>query len=412
MAEIPTPILIFGDEYLSRNNIVATKKNHPDIEWVTMSASKDTLDDIRAEVGMEGWLVQDKVVIIEDIPNKKDVREFILDVAVNCPTHTKLIVLDSNNHIKVDPKTQKFGKTWAPFVKSFKEISGCKVINNGEKFTEKTGNDASDFVKKEFAKEKIKIGSEATSLLISIVGYGRGLLASEVEKLCLTCPNPVTSEFITDNAFPTASEAIIYKFSNSIDTGNYSKAINSAQEFTKIFKIDANVLIDIMFKKARWQLVVAYYYHGGTSWGAMADKLMEMGKSPSYVWNHPSLSTDKKKTLSDQYGGKEGSIADFLIKKQGVPEHCFKHNNDKNKPRSESIPMKFMAQQIVSFVQNKIVNPHMNDELVKDKVLNRAMLVYSGVYEKLVAIRKGQNKDKNIEEAIKLLVSTNPYNFD
>ena len=427
MASIPSPILIFGDKYLSRNNIIVTKKKHPDLNWVTLSATSSSLNEIRAEVGTGSWDSQEKVVVIEDIPNRKEVREFLLDIAKNTTEETGIIVVDTKNHIKIDPKTQTFGKTWAPFVRAFKKIDGSTVINNGDPYNDKSRESCVSFVEKAFLKNGVQIKSSEVELVLSIVGYDRGLLLSDIEKMSLTASSPITSEFIIENAFPGSKEAIMYKFSNALDSGLYTEAINSVDEFIDVHGINENVLADMLMKKARWQLAAAYYYYKGASWAEVTEKIMNMGKFPSYVWHHPKLDFQKKSEIADQY---KDNRAKFLITKQGMPYYCFqelveaskktiKKTKKTNKPtkatskkgRAEVIPMKFMASQISSFVRDKIVNPRLSDENIKIKTYKRALKVYLFAFEKLVEIRKGKNPRQSLKDGIRMFVNLNPDNF-
>lgn len=106
MSKIPSPILIYGDKYLSRNTLIAAKKKFVDYEFETMSSTSSTHDDIRAEVGTYDWTGAKKVIVIEDFANNKDTREFLLDICKNIPEDKSVILLDTLNSIKIDPKNR------------------------------------------------------------------------------------------------------------------------------------------------------------------------------------------------------------------------------------------------------------------------------------------------------------------
>ena len=151
--QIPSPILIFGDPFLSRNNIIDAKKKYSHATWVTMSVSTESLNDIRMEAGISGWDESPdftKIIVLQDIPNRKQVREFLLDLCSTSPNFTKFIVWDSKCHIKVNPKTKTIDKIWGDFVNVFKKINGSKIINNGEKLTEKEENSCVSYVKNSY----------------------------------------------------------------------------------------------------------------------------------------------------------------------------------------------------------------------------------------------------------------------
>jgi DNA polymerase III delta subunit len=414
---MPSPILIFGDYYTSKNQVVGIRKKNPDFNWITLSATECSIDEIVSEVGTEDIFGSENAFIIQDIPNNKEMRSFILDLISNS-CHAKLIIWDSLGHIKRDAKTGSILKTWDEFVKTIQANSGSHVQNNGDPYTEKDIDNCVEFIKKKFASLGKKIDRREANMLIKIVGYDRGILDSEIRKLAFTSPDFVSIDFIVENAFPLTQESILWKFSNILDTGSYSKITVAIEEFLDS-GINGNVLAEVMLKKARWQLATVSFYHKGESWFNISNKLMNMGNFPSSVW-HSDVSIEDKNKASDKYNSFE-SIMYFFKSNQGLPSRFFKLKKPKQKmlksgkpsktqpklslKRSEKLPMKFIADQTVSFVKNKIIGERKSQD-DKEAALNRAKRVYVGVYKHLVDVRLDKNTPQSLNEMAKLLSDT------
>jgi len=409
----PSPIFIYGDLYVAQNTITSAKKKYPELKWVVKSASTESLESIRMEAGLFSWDDSEKVLLIKEIPDKKAVREFLIDLSSSCADSTKLIIWDSENHVKLDPKTRIMEKTWEEFIETFRGIKGAKIINSGDLLTEKQMDECIDFVIKCFEKHGKEISSYEARILINIVGYDRGLLDSDISKMCITCPNKIDAQFILDNAFPTSKEAVLYKLSNVLDTGTYEDAINMTEQFLNN-GINGNVIAEIFAKKARWQMVVAHLWAMGMPWGSISGKLMGMGRFPSAIWYNEEINENEKRSIAEQYQSPDG-IIDFLTSKQGIPRRYLKIIEDKKakikttmtRKGAEIIPMPFMADQYVNTVRNHIVAPNSDvpEQELKKKVLNRAIRVYLFVQEKLANIRYGKNPSQQIQEIIEALKS-------
>ena len=418
-SNIPSPILIFGDLYVSKNNVIAVKRKFPNLTWVTKSATTDSVDDIRAEAGLSLWTCEEKVIIIQDIPNQKAIREFLVDLAKNCPITTKLLIWDSNEHIGVDPKTKAIDKTWSEFVNEFGNIKGSKIVNNGAILTEKEGGDSIDYVIKRFESRNRKIGYKEAKLLTTIVGFDRGMLDSDIKKMCLTCPEVVDAKFIIENAFPTTSDAVLYKLGNVIDDGTLEDCINMTERFLAS-GTNENEIAVILIRKARWQLVVASLWSLGLDWGSISNKMMDMGKFPSSLWHNDQLEDSRKRKEAELVQSPTEMML-FMNKQQGVPERYFKPIEDKATPKgktamsrknAEIVPMSFMADLTVNFVRNKIArtDKYPIDE-IKKRVLDRAIKVYRFCSNKMAEIRYGGNPTQDLQEMIKALNNTSLENF-
>lgn len=425
MTKLSSPVLLFGDPYLCKNDIIAVKQRDPQATWVTMSLTDDSPDKIRMEAGTASWDDSEKVIILEELPNRKQIREFVLDLVTTLPSLTKLIVWDSKGTIKINPKTRTLDKTWSEFVAAFKKIDGSKVINNGGEITDKTKGDCIPFIQQCFAKHKKNIGIEEARLLVSIVGYRKGMLQSDIDKMSLTSPETVTSDFILENAFPSSKEAIIYKLSNVLDTLSYEASINMMDRFLG-HGINENVIADTIVKKARWQMAAVSLWIEGMTWDVIATKLSLMGKFPSCIWHNPKMNSSNKKKESEIFQDEEGMLK-YLTQKEGYPRQYFKitvpsknkvRKSKKNpaaetttqvkKKRAEAFPMPFMANQTVDFVKTQIVrNNSSNTEEERQEILDRAINVYLFCQDKLAQIRYGKNPVQDLQEMVRAITNVN-----
>lgn len=421
MSSIPSPILIFGDSYISKNNLVSVKKKYSNLKWVTKSASKDSLNDIRMEASISSWDDSEKVMLIQELPNKKNVREFLLDLAQTCHSQTKLIIWDSSNQITVDPKSQTIEKTWSDFVSDIRKIPGSKVINNGEKLTEKSGEDGVNFVIKKFEDCGKVIESKEAKLLLSIVGYDRGMLESDIKKMSIIAPDYITAQFILDNAFSTTRESLLYKINNMIDSGNYEGCIDIIERFLSS-GTNHNEIAVVIAKKARWQLAATYFWYSGIDWSDIPNKLMEMGRFPSDIWHDFQIDSREKKFKSEKFQGPNG-IVKYMSENMGIPRRILKLKVEEEvkeaKPGKENkvkttrkgaevLPFDFLANLTVDFVKNKIVNANREIpiNILKEKILDRAIRVYLFVQNKLSEIRYNGNPDQDLQEMVTCIVNT------
>jgi hypothetical protein len=324
MIDIPSPILLIGDILLSKKTIVGAKKKYKNCHWEIVNASEQSPDEIRMMSGFNPFGVNEKIVLIENIPNKKAVREFLLDLVKSSTNNLKFILWDSNNHIKVDPKTKEFSKTWIDFVNGIKKTPNSKVIDSGSDFSDKENMDYVKFIQDCFKKYGKVIEDRTAIIFGDIVGRNRGMILSEVQKLSIACPNQLTESFIVENTYPTTSEGVLYKFGNAIDSANMGNAISTLEDFLAR-GTNHYVLAEILMKKARWQLVTAHLWSNGSSWYEIPDELMEMGKFPSNIWHDSKNSANDKKRLTYQFTGSAGpeNRANYLIENLGIPSDFF-----------------------------------------------------------------------------------------
>lgn len=399
-----SPILLIGDPYVSKNTLNKLRSNSANARWITLSASKESLDHIRLEVGCASFDDREKIVVIEEIPNRGQVRDFLLDLSANCPENTKIVLYDSDEVVKIDPKTNLADQSWQAFLSSFKKIDGSKVINNGNSLSEKDSVDCITFIKKAFSNHKIFIETSEAILLANIVGHDKGLLDSEINKLALTSPPSITSDFIVENAFPSSKESLVYKLSNVLDSLSYSASVELVDRMYES-GIHYNVLADLLIKKARWQLVLIYFMSRGASWDEAKNKMMDMGKFPSFVW-HKNITAPEKKLIETKFQDQK-ELREYLMHKRGLNYSHFKKSVYKKeasikkrkskKPIAEvSEPVKSKAERIthpyileclVNFLKNKVIasNPGIKD--IREALLSRAMAIYAELHERIVQMR-------------------------
>jgi len=414
--EIPSPILMIGDPYLAKNGIVIAKKKYKNAHWETVNATTQSLDEIRMISCFSQFGVTDKIVVVQDIPNKKQVREFILDLVSSSTNSLKFIVWDSNNHIKIDPKTKEIMKTWAEFYDKIKCMPNSKIINHGEDFSEKESMNSITYVQDCFSKFGKKISDRSAMVFIDMVGKNRGMLYSEAKKIAINCPDNISESFIVDNVFPSSTEAVLYKFGNIIDKGNIEQSIIALEDFIA-HGANEYVLSEILMKKARWQLAVAELWaNADLQFHEISSEIMLMGKFPSISWHDRNMSDNAKKNYGLKFNTSNTKV-EFLVEKLGFPEYMFKVEKEKEKKKKddeevkkekcvgEVIPMQFMAQQIVDFVK-KIVdeNSKIPSNELKNKVLDRALYTYLNISELMKSNRYDQKDTKqNLYEMVKLL---------
>lgn len=401
---MPSPVLILGDRGLSQNNINAAKRKYKYYKWLNFSAKTNTADEIRTAAGQGDFLSSKKAIIIQEIPNKKEIRSFLSDLVKLSSENLKFILWDSENEIKVDPKTKTFNKTWTGWINEIKENPYHKIINNGETFTEKEGGDCVKFIQSRFLKAKKNISDQNARLLSQIVGRDRSMLDTEISKLILIAPNEIDESFIIENAFPSAKDAVLYQFGNVLDTCSYGDSITMMQKFLDM-GVNENVLADIMVKKARWQLAAASLWEQGMSWPEVITALMQMGKFPSSIWHERTITPTEKRKSSEGLKELEDRMK-YMNKIYGMRE--WQMDASKKKARAEVIPMEFMAELTTKFLRNNIIAPHFNqykEPEMKERLVDRCLKVYLFSLNKLKEVRYGENPKQDVMEMVAALTS-------
>ena len=413
---IPSPVLIYGDRFVCLQKINAARERAKDVPWFDFSMKKDDWSDISTEVTTSTWSGEDKLVMIRDVPNQKAAREFLIELCVEYGTYAKIIIWDS-----LDAITD--AKTWTDFVAEFKTIHGSKVVFGGTPFDDKGKDEAIIFTIDRFKSHGKEIERSVAETFVNITGYNRGLIASEVEKLTLTCSSPVSREEIIFNTFRTAKMKTLYELGTALDTGSYELSIEMLHKFLES-GMNENVLADVMVRKARWQLIAASYWKSGCQWSVIPDMLVEMGQFPSAIWHNDSIAPSDRRRRSDGMDDRDG-IHKYATEVLGLPDSLVgvtpfvpkKTKTGKEKKataadkklgigRSERIPMRFMAAQIASFVRHNIVSRNKGVKNLKNKVFNRALNVYSSMHNNLVAIRYGEDSVQQLHEMVRSLTST------
>ena len=404
--KMPSPILMIGDAALCKNNIVLGKKKYNEANWIEMSFSDHSVDEIRGESSSLNLFMSPKVIVLKDFPNQKAIREFILNL-ISTQGKVKFVVWDSLNQIKPDPKKGTFNKTWSDWIDEIKNISSSKFINNGFVSNEK---DSIGYIQSLFKKKKINCEYNVARLFTQIVGGERGIIDSEVNKLSLVVENSITEEEVLQYAYPITQEAVIYQLGSALDSNNYSLVISTLEDFLSK-KIHVNVLCEILMKRARWQLIVLDKWSRNIPWANIEKELMSMGSFPSsLVFEDKVKASDRlkiKKELSDPIKAKE-----YMTGPMGMPDYYFERLNEKGSKlkKSDKIPLPFIATQITQYVKDIIIHGNISrigSEATKSIALSHGMETYLGVSEGLKRIRYGANEKEELYEMIKILMSNN-----
>ena len=392
---IPSPTLLIGENSLCRSSLISARKKYANYDWVEVSIDEN-LSEIREIASNNGLFETPKVIVIKDFPNQKAIREFLLDLVKNTDDMIKFVLWDSNNFIKPDPRTKCFAKTWEDFIDKLREIDGFKLLNAGFNFTEKEEEECVEYVIDLFKKNNKSIDNEAGALFVSILGKNKVSIKSEINKFCLAfSENDIDKEKVSEFTYPSNKEVVLYLFNDSLDN-SYESALNMMNSLLEI-GINANVLIEIMMKKVRWQLAIANFYVSGMPLYEISSKLMLMGKFPSFVWHDPKMSNSLKKKESEKYEEPEDKVK--LLLSKGLPERCVK--KDIVKIRAESIPMDFMAIQLVENYNRKYIS-----KLSKDKLLDKALENYEFISNALKDIRYGDDPIGKLYSCIYQLTET------
>lgn len=436
MLNISSPILIFGDVSLSKNIITSAKTRYKDVRWDIVSATNSDLDEIRMIAGFNGFDSNEKIVLIEDLPNKKAVRDFILDLIKTTDKSVKFIIWDSNGHMKMDPKTKTMCKSWSDFYSAMLCTTDSKVIDSGSNFTDKEDVNCVKFIQDGFRQFNKTIDNRTAIIFSDIVGKNRGLLLSEIRKIAVNSPDILTEDFIIENTFPTSSEAVLYKLGNVIDSCNFHASISMLDDFLSR-GISPYLIAEILLRKARWQLAVMSLWSAGSSFNNIVDEIMDMGRFPSNVWHGNYDNTSKKYSTISCPDLK--SKVSYMTEKLGLPEYFFNSGNRSKKDSEDSkeskdskdskdekseksekgdsgevIPMRFMAQQIVDFVKVKIIEKNKkylengNECEFKSKMTSKMMDNYLNILDQYKNIRYNQKDSVYVlHEMIKTII-----NFD
>ena len=412
MSDMPSPVLIIGDAKLGEDTVTKAKNKYKSFYWETVSASDQSCDEIRMMSGFNQFGCSKKVVLIKDLPNRKQTRSFLSElVKISSPT-LKFVIWDSTGTIKIDPK-KGINKTWQEWIDELESNKGFVLVNSGGDFAENDTQSSTKYVQDLFAKRKRTIDSSAAKILVSLVGKNRSMISSEVDKLCITSPSVVTREFVLDHTFPTSKEAVLYKFSNDMDK-DYPTAVSSLETFLSL-GTNSNVLAQIIVTKARWHLMICHLFSQGMSWNSVRNEILGMGKFPSCVWHNEELTYDQKKNLAIKLNDVE-NLKKFMTRKLGIPEDYLEIEPPKTKTvskavkRGEIIPLPFMADMMVDYaknIHNNISKKYINNE-VKSKLLERAVEVYLSTSDNLKQIRYSvDDQTECLHDMIR--VWANPY---
>jgi len=402
--DMPSPILIIGDASLSKKNIVAGKKRYNTIQWIEMSFSDYSVDEIRGEASSQNLFMQSKAIVLKDIPNQKAIREFIVSL-INTQPNTKFVIWDSLNNIKPDSKKGIFNKTWSTWINEIKGIKNSKFINNG--FETNQEKDVIPYIIQLFSKKKISCNNDVARLFYQIIGSNRGIINSEVNKLALVVNGKVEEEDILNYAYPITQDAIIYKLGNALDSNNYSNVISTLEDFLNK-KVHPNVLSEILMKRARWQLIVLDKWAKGVAWSQIERELLAMGKFPSTLQFRDRVILSEQKKIKKELSSPD-KAKEYMVNRRGMPEYYFERLEGKGVKlkKSERLPLPFVATQVVNYVKDIIVFPNVQKnglEEFKSVALQKGIKQYLAISECLKCIRYGDDAKTKLYEMIRYLM--------
>ena len=397
---LPHSILLYGDPYLAKNKILEIKKKFSsNSSWQHLSLKTDKLDFICSEVCAMSFGNETRFFILEDFSIKtKDDRSFLIRMAKDHSEDSHVILFDSKSAITIDPKTNLPNKTAKAFIKEFKEIDNCRSLNMGSPVDEANQGDIKHFIKHCFEKHDRQISDKLVGVLISIVGYDKGLLYSDIEKLCMIAPKTITHKFILDNAFPTSKESLLYKLSNILDTGSHKDSILMIDRLVKS-GFEPTQISYAMCQKIRTQLAISYYWTIDLSYGQIKNALMNMGKFPAALWHSNKYDNQDKKNLSAKYNSVEAKQG--YLKKRGLCSWHFKSHGeigmtkagDLKKVRSSTISHPYVAECAIKFFQKRVLTMPSDGtggnykKMVFDKVLHS----YLKISDKTFSVRKNDH---------------------
>lgn len=400
-----TVAFFYGDSALAKKDIFSLKKKYSNLEVLEFSLSDDSFDEIMTACASSCFASEQKIVILSDIPNKKDAREFILRLSNLLGEEVKLIIWDSENIIRVDPKTKSINDTWNNFLLELKNISGVKVVDFGSEFTEKEEGDVVKYISLLFSKKGKTIDQEAAKLIFSMVGGVRSNLATEVEKLSLLDYQNINREIVLEYCYAINQEAILWKFSSILDKCSILDAMAAIREYLNN-DVNENVLAEIMMKRARWQLTAAYFWSQGMQWYDVDAELLRFGKFPSIVWRDESKSQSEKKSLEAKY--KEIENTTSLFEGIGFDKSVFKKlkMSGAKLKSSDVLPMPFLANQITSFLNSKIVGQNSQkytQKEIRSKLALKCLSTYLTVSDKMKEMRFNNTPESSLYEMARAL---------
>jgi hypothetical protein len=139
------------------------------------------------------------------------------------------------------------------------------------------------------------------------------------------------------------------------------------------------------------------------NWAEVKNKLVEMGKFPSSIWHNNNLTFSQKKKSSEMFDSLK-KMVNYLSTEKGIPSHYFKKVEKKR--NTECLPLPFMADQIIEFLQEKIILPNRSlpENELKNKVLDRGIRTYLKVISGLKQIRYDMKNQSPLYEMIAALI--------
>lgn len=387
---------IFGDSILGSEIINEIKDSYSGYNWSSVCFSRENLKDIKILCKSCGIFDIAKIVLIKDIKNTKEFKDLVLSLTKSTLDNLKIIIWDSSEIINIDPKIG-VNKTWSDFFNKCKVSNNFKFINNGSDFHEKDNIKINNYVRDLFLKNNRRIDKKNIDLFVEIVGKNRGIIYSEVKKLCITAKEEIDKQFILENTFPSSKSFVFYNITNYLDK-SYKASISEMEYLISIGK-DPYYIGNLILFKAKWNLAIADLYRQGNDWFNIKDLILKVGKFPSSVWSNDQIPDSKKKKLSDNLKDPR-NLKEFMLSAWGCPYYLLDCGTEKRV--SDSINSSFIADMMVkSFRYNQVPKTKSKVDLV-----NRSLRIYIECCQEIKEIRFG---DSNPVICLKNMI--NPWFF-
>jgi len=360
-------------------------------------SAKDVDEDmVRTMCGSSLMGFGQTLVILKDLPNRKEYRNFLISLISGLEISVTVVLWDTEQHVK---DIRNPAKVWVEFINTLKGLE-VKMIDKGSDFGTqwKDRTEVIKFVKGEFKRYDRTISDVNAELFGEIVGLGRGMLITEIERLSIAGPKNISEQFILDNAFQSSSAAVLYKLGDLIDKNQIEETMNKIHDFLQI-GIYHELIGEVLLRRARTILASGYFWAKGHNDSQNCDMLMNMGKFPSAVW-HSSGSSGEKNQKASKCSSQKG-IEWYFSKYLGMPEKYFGDISPKAKKSkdgflyTESLPHRIVAQKAVEFVHRVEQAYRGKTPDIQASVIGRLIDVYLSVSDSLKEMRYDATKSES-----------------
>lgn len=337
------PLLIYGNQSISRDYI---NKHY---SGKTVFYPLNELDPSELISNIFSYGIERKIFVITGFRANKENRELLSSIVENCKD---VILFDTENSIR-----EKDGAfvpaTWAPWIKEFKNVG--TMVNSGFDFDEKEFYECASYVKSQFKNNNVDISQEDSQYFVEKVGYKIDIIHREIEKLAIT-HSLINKEIIDNDVICYRKETLLYKINNSFKNRSYNDVVYAIESFMNS-GFNENVIAEVLARKAKWNLVVAYLLYRDGNWNSVSS----------------ILNMNKVKMFDDQF------------------IEMFKKESDSEKEvKTDSISSPFILNEIVQSFKILKVEPNRGKDYMK-KLFFLEMDLYLKVLDSLKNIRYGDD---------------------